>query len=185
MRTAEKLSKRGVFCRRKLDVGEIFDDVSLLLVRELQAFQRELELFPDDESLWRTVPGITNSAGNLALHVSGNLQHFVGAVLGGTGYVRDREAEFSRNSGTRADVIAEIQKAIGVVREILARLPEHRLRDEYPEPHRGMKMPTGRFLLHLCTHAAFHLGQAGYLRRVITGENRTSGAVPLRFLAEP
>ena len=79
------------------------DDLSRLLERELETFARELELFPDDESLFKTLPGVGNSAGNLGLHVCGNLQHFVGAVLGGTGYVRNRDAEFAARSGRRDD----------------------------------------------------------------------------------
>lgn len=78
--------------------GSMKEAVRLVLVRELEAFCREVEAFPDDERLWQTLPGITNACGNLARHVAGNLQHFVGARLGGTGYVRHREAEFSQRS---------------------------------------------------------------------------------------
>ena len=67
------------------------DDIAALLVRDLEGFQREISLFPDDGSVWRTLPGVTNSAGNLALHVAGNIQYFIGAVLGGSGYRRDRD----------------------------------------------------------------------------------------------
>ena len=92
-------------------------DFALSLVRELEGFKRELALFPDDASVWTTVPGITNSAGNLALHVAGNLQYFIGTVLGGTGYVRHRELEFGRRSGSRAwKMYAELDAAIAVVR---------------------------------------------------------------------
>jgi hypothetical protein len=80
-------------------------NLSILLLRELATFERELALFPDDQTIWRTAPGMGNPAGNLALHVAGNLQHYVGAVLGGTGYERRREAEFSRRSGTRGDLV--------------------------------------------------------------------------------
>lgn len=164
-------------------MNDIGHEASRFLVRELQAIQREIEMFPEDESVWRTVPGVTNSAGNLALHLAGNLQHFVGAMLGGTGYVRDREAEFSRRSGTRTEVSAEIQRAIAAVERVLIRFPPDRLDGDFPNPPLGLKIPTGRFLIHLCTHAAFHLGQIGYLRRILTGENRSSGAVSLQPLA--
>lgn len=90
-------------------MNEIAADLRVLLVRELKAFEREVEMFPDDELVWKTVPGVTNSAGNLALHVCGNLQHFVGRVLGDTNYVRDRELEFSRSSGSRAELAREIR----------------------------------------------------------------------------
>ena len=74
------------------------DDVRCLLVRELEGFRREIALFPSDDLLWRGAPGVTNAAGNLALHVAGNLQHFVGACLGKTRYVRNRDAEFSKKT---------------------------------------------------------------------------------------
>ncbi len=161
----------------------MIDDVRRVLVRELEAFAREVELFPDDESLWRTLPGVANSAGNLALHACGNLRHFVGAVLGGTGYVRERPAEFATRSGRREDVARQLRETAGVVAATLSRLPETVLAAPYPEPHDGVQLPCARFLLHLCVHLAFHLGQAGYLRRALTGDARTSGAISLGALA--
>jgi hypothetical protein len=161
----------------------VIDDVRRLMVRELEAFAREVELFPDDSSLWRTLPGLTNSAGNLALHVCGNLRHFVGAVLGGTGYVRDRPAEFATRAGRRADVARQLRETAEVVAGALTHVPESALAAPYPEPHDGVQLPCGRFLMHLCVHLAFHLGQAGYLRRALTGDARASGAISLKALA--
>lgn len=158
--------------------------VQRMLRRELETFRRELELFPDDETVWKTIPGVTNSAGNLALHVAGNLQHFVGAVLGGTGYTRDREREFGRRSGTRREVIGEIDAALRVVDDVLPRVPAARLAEEFSEAVAGVRVPTGLFLLHLATHAAFHLGQAGYLRRALTGNGASSGGVSLPALVQ-
>jgi hypothetical protein len=158
------------------------EDVRLLLTRELEAFAREVELFPDDDSLWRTAPGVANSAGNLALHACGNLRHFVGAVLGGSGYVRDRDAEFATRSGRREDVAREVRETAGVVSSVLGRLPREVLEAPYPESHDGVQLRCDTFLLHLCTHLAFHLGQAGYLRRDLTGDARTSGALSLSAL---
>jgi uncharacterized damage-inducible protein DinB len=160
------------------------DDVRRVLVRELEALAREVELFPDDDVLWRTVPGVTNSAGNLALHACGNLKHFVGAVLGGTGYVRDRPAEFATRTGRRADVARQLRETAADVTNALARVPESTLAAPYPEPHDGVQLSCGLFLLHLCVHLAFHLGQAGTLRRALTGDARTSGAVSLAALAD-
>ena len=162
----------------------MIDDVRRVLTRDLEALAREVELFPDDDVLWRTVPGITNSAGNLALHACGNQKHFVGAVLGGTGYVRDRPAEFATRSGRREDVARRVRETAEVVSRVLPRVPESALAAPYPEPHDGVQLPCGRFLLHLCVHLAFHLGQAGYLRRALTGDARTSGAVSLKALSD-
>jgi hypothetical protein len=162
----------------------VIDDVRRVLVRELGAFAREVELFPDDESLWRTLPGVTNPAGNLALHACGNLRHFVGAVLGGTGYLRDRSAEFRARSGRREDVARQLRETADIVDGVLRRVPASALDAPFPEAHNGVRLAGGRFLLHLCTHLAFHLGQAGYLRRALTADGRTSEAIALRELAD-
>jgi hypothetical protein len=158
-------------------------NLTTLLVRELNAFSRELDLYPDDASVWKTAPGITNSAGNLALHVAGNLQHFVGAVLGGTGYVRNRELEFSRSSGTRLEIKTELDAAVAAVEKTLPGLSAEVLAKVYPaSPVPGKEIATALFLQHLCSHASFHLGQAGYLRRVVTGEVKSAGPVSLHDL---
>ena len=152
-------------------------------MRELEGFRRELALFPDDESIWKTVPGVTNSAGNLALHVAGNIQYFIGKVLGGTGYVRDRNLEFGRKSGSREEIYQELDAASRVVMMVLPPLDGEQLKGEYPELVMDTRFRTGAFLVHLCSHAAFHLGQAGYLRRILTGEAKSSGPLPLGPLA--
>jgi hypothetical protein len=158
-------------------------DIEMMLVRELEGFEREVSLYANDETLWKTLPGVTNSTGNLAMHVAGNLQHYVGTVLGGTGYVRNRDAEFARRSGTRAEVVAELRKAASVVRDVLPKISEEKLAGEFPEAVMGMKFRTSTFLTHLCAHAGFHLGQAGYLRRGLTGNTSSSGPLPLLPLA--
>lgn len=159
------------------------EDVTTLLVRELEGFGRELDLFPDDASIWSVVPGVTNSAGTLALHVAGNLQHYVGAVLGGTGYVRDRPHEFACRDGSRESLKAELDAAARVVRDVLSRLPEQAYLGTYPDsPVPGTDIPTRRFLLHLCSHAAMHLGQVGYLRRALTGRDESAGPASVRAL---
>ena len=158
-------------------------DLNCLLVRDLEGFRREIELFPDEGSLWRTLPGITNPAGTLALHVCGGLKHFVGAVLGRTGYVRDRDAEFSRRDARRADLLDEIASTIAIVTATLGRLPPDLLSQPYPVAVNNVRPHTGLFLLHLATHLTFHLGQAGYLRRALTGSATASGAVSVAALA--
>lgn len=150
-----------------------------VLLRDVAALQREVELFPDEAALWRTLPGVTNSAGTLALHIAGNLQHYFGAVLGGSGYRRDRPAEFARRDVPRGVLLAELDRGAEAVRATLPRLDEAVLAADYPETVGGVTIATERFLLHLATHLAFHLGQAGYLRRVLTGDETTSKAVAI------
>ena len=161
-------------------MSDVSREMTTLFVRELEGFKRELAMFPDDESVWRTVPGVANSAGNLAVHVAGGLQHFVGAVFGRTGYVRNRDAEFGQRSGSRSGIAAELDRAIAVVRGVLPGLTDAQLAASFPEPVMGVSVGTRIFLIHLCAHAGFHLGQAGYLRRALTGEGAgTSGPLPV------
>jgi uncharacterized damage-inducible protein DinB len=154
-------------------------DLLVILRRDLRCFIREVEAFPDDASLWATVPGISNSAGNLALHVAGNLRAFVGEVLGGTGYRRHREQEFSQREGTRASVAAELAAADLEIEAGLRALTEAVQATAYPQVVAGVQPATGRWLLHLATHLAFHLGQAGYLRRALTGEAGSTGVLSI------
>jgi hypothetical protein len=162
---------------------KLTDEVARLMARELETFAREVELYPDDAALWKTLPGVTNSGGNLARHVCGNLKHFVGAVLGGSGYLRNRELEFSAREGSRADVARELRETIGVVKDALGRVPEATLAAPYPTPVGDVTVPCDRFLIHLATHLAMHLGQAGYLRRALTGDPRSTNPVPVKPLA--
>lgn len=158
------------------------DWTSLLLTRELSAFSRELELFQDEALIWATAPGISNSAGTLTLHVCGNLRYYVGTVLGNTGYVRNRDLEFSARDIPRSLLQANLARTAEVVRTVLADLPDQSLAADYPDVLGGPRMPTGLFLHQLSSHLAFHLGQAGYLRRVLTGANESSGALALKAL---
>jgi hypothetical protein len=164
-------------------VTDVSGDFARSLVRELEGFKRELAEFPDDETIWKTAGGITNSAANLALHLAGNLQYFIGSVLGGTGYIRNREAEFGRRSGSRDEIFHELDTAIAVVRRVLPSLPDETLAAEFPELVMGLRFRTSTFLVHLCAHAGFHLGQAGYLRRMVTGNATSSGPIPLAELS--
>ncbi len=162
---------------------DLREDIARLLLRDLDALRRELELFPDEAAIWRTVPGVTNPAGTLALHGCGNLRHFIGGQLGGSGYVRDRDAEFGRRDVPRAALLAEVDRARADVRDALARIDAAVLDQPFPIPVAGVTLPAGRFLLHLATHLAFHLGQAGYLRRVLTGGGSAPGVMSPAALA--
>lgn len=157
-------------------------DLLALYRRDLRCFIREVESFPDDASLWRTLPGISNSAGNLALHVAGNLRHFLGAVLGGTGYARQREQEFAQREGTRAEVAALLETALADLEKGLEALTEEALAQPFPQAVMDLQPPTGRFLMHVATHLAFHLGQAGYLRRTLTGVAGATGGMSITEL---
>jgi hypothetical protein len=153
------------------------DTVAGLLVRELRAMQRELEAYPTDAAVWQAQPALPNAGGTIALHAAGNLLHFIGTVLGKTGYVRNRDAEFSRRGVSRAELGREIDAAIEVVARVLPTISAEALGGWYPTPVAARRIRTGEFLLHLVSHLAYHLGQMDYHRRMITGDGAGVGAV--------
>jgi uncharacterized damage-inducible protein DinB len=124
------------------------------------------------------VPGIPNVAGTLVLHLTGNLQHYFGTRLGGTGYIRNRPAEFARRDVPRSELLSEIEAARAAVKQAAARVGEAELAAEFPEPVGGSTVQTGEYLIHLATHFAYHLGQVDYHRRVVTG--KTDGVNAMR-----
>ena len=151
--------------------------VAAIISRELKAIERELNAYQTEEQIWALPAGLPNSGGTLALHAAGNLQHFIGTVLGGSSYVRDREAEFSRRGVPRAEMIAELQRAAETVRTTLGALDPARFDELYPVPVANRRVKTGEFMTHLAVHLAYHLGQLDFHRRAVTGDATGVGAV--------
>ena len=158
------------------------ETVRVLLERELDAFTREIEAYPNDESTFATPPGITNSGASLALHVAGNLQHFIGNRIGGTGYVRDRDAEFAERGRTRAELVAELGRAKDAVHAALSERDAASISSVFPDKIAGKTMTSEVFILHLVAHLAYHLGQVDYHRRIITGDAKTVDTVSVAAL---
>jgi uncharacterized damage-inducible protein DinB len=156
----------------------------LLIARDLRGVRREIEAYPDDASVWRAVPGVPNTGGTLALHVAGNIRHFIGAIVGRDGYVRDRDSEFSRRDVPRKELIANLDAAIASVERALGAASDDVLRGSYPEPVAKRTVAASDFLVHLVAHLAYHLGQLDYHRRMVTGDTRGIDAVSVRELPE-
>jgi uncharacterized damage-inducible protein DinB len=140
-----------------------------MLDRDLATLRREVEAYPNESDLWRAVPGITNVAGTLALHLTGNLQHYFGARLARTGYVRDRPGEFARRNVPRAELLREIEAARAAVKAATETVSEPELAADFPEVVGGSRIRTDEYLMHLVVHFAYHLGQLDYHRRIVTG----------------
>jgi uncharacterized damage-inducible protein DinB len=160
----------------------ITQTIRTLYLRELRALRREIEAYPDEALLWATRAGITNTAGNLALHLCGNLQHYVGARLGDTAYVRNRDAEFARRDVSRAEILAEIDAATAAVRLGFGRINDADLETPYPEAIANRTLTTGEWLVHLVAHLGYHLGQIDYHRRMVTGDATTLDMISVREL---
>lgn len=141
--------------------------LSQFFERDLQKLATEISLYKDEDKLWLVKPGISNSAGNLCLHLIGNLNHFIGATLGHTGYVRYRDDEFSLKNIPRQDLLINIENIKLIVKKILSNLPEADLQKDFPLEIFGKKDSTGFILIHLATHLTYHLGQINYHRRLL------------------
>jgi uncharacterized damage-inducible protein DinB len=135
--------------------------------RELDKLASEIDSYADENKLWLTGGEITNSAGNLCLHLLGNLNHFVGATLGKTGYVRDRDSEFSSVGVSRPRLTASIEKTKTAVLETLRALPDESFEENFPVEKHDKTVKTDFMLLHLLAHFNYHLGQINYHRRLI------------------
>jgi hypothetical protein len=144
------------------------NELTELFRRDIDRLLRELKAFPSEAVLWQRLPGISNSAGNLMLHLEGNLREYIGRHLGGVGYDRQRDLEFNA-SGVSVD---ELVRRIGEVREmipsIVAGLSDAALDATYPQEVLGAPISTRKFLIHLQGHLNYHLGQIDYLRRILT-----------------
>ena len=148
------------------------NSLNLIIRRDLESVISELEAYHDESKMWEIDKNISNSAGNLALHLVGNLNSFIGANLGKTSYIRDRPLEFSSKNVARTEVIHKIRETILVVDTTLSKLSEEQLSIPYPSdvpyPHHLSKdTSTLYFLLHLTSHLAYHLGQINYHRRFL------------------
>lgn len=144
-----------------------------ILTRELDRLVRQIEAYPDEADLWRTEGSITNSAGTLALHLAGNLEHFVGAALGGSGYIRDRDAEFGDRGVARDEIVRRIRACQDAIRDTLSEIPDATLLAPYPGKAPaslgGEGVSAATFLTHLTWHLGWHLGQIDYHRRMLVG----------------
>jgi uncharacterized damage-inducible protein DinB len=158
-------------------------DLSRLINRELASLRDELLAYPDEKAMWEVPKGLPNSAGNLALHLVGNLRFFIGTQLGASGYVRDRDAEFAKKGQPRAEIVKSIETAADEVTRALATLDAAQLAKPFPVEVGGHRIQTGLFLQHLASHLAYHLGQIDYHRRIVTGNSVSVGALPVPPLA--
>jgi len=149
----------------------ITNELAALFRRDLAKFAKQIESFPTDELLWQILPGVINPAGNLALHIEGNLNEFVGRQLGGLPYQRNRDLEFSSKEGTRAELSARLAKLSECIPAVIEALNPDQLEKEYPQVVVDRPMSTGEFMIHLYGHLNWHLGQVDYLRRLLINDS--------------
>ncbi|MGZ5218539.1 MAG: DinB family protein [Chitinophagaceae bacterium] len=138
-----------------------------LFRKELEKLKREIELYQEETKLWIVKKAITNSGGNLCLHLIGNLNTYIGKELGHTGYIRNRDLEFYQKGVPRDELLKKIDETERIVEEVLDTITDQQLEEEYPVIVFAEKMTTGFFLIHLLAHLTYHLGQINYHRRLL------------------
>jgi hypothetical protein len=146
---------------------EFIDSLCKLYERDLNKLEQELSLYPKEELIWIIDKDIKNSGGNLCLHLCGNLQHFIGKIIGGSDYVRERDLEFSSKNIPRPEILTLISRTREVVLNTLRNMDKSKLIMDYPEKVFGYTMSHMFFLIHLEGHLSYHLGQVNYHRRIL------------------
>src|SRR6185312_14992875 len=143
------------------------ESLKALFKRDLNKLKVEIESYRDERNLWVIEGSIANSAGNHCLHLIGNINGFIGAQIGKTGYIRQRDLEFSLKNVPRAELIEKIEDTVVMVDSVLDTITAKQFEAEYPVPVFGHPMSTEYFLIHLATHLTYHLGQINYHRRLL------------------
>jgi uncharacterized damage-inducible protein DinB len=145
----------------------MIESIKKLFRRDLHKLKTEILAYNNEQNLWKIEEGISNSAGNLCLHLIGNLNTFIGAQFGNTGYVRQRELEFSSKNIPRQTLIENLEATMQVVENALSLVTPEDLQKEYPRKVFEEAVSTELFLMHLVMHLAYHLGQINYHRRLL------------------
>ena len=143
------------------------DTLKRILSRDLLKLKAEIELYKDEKNIWLIDKGIANSAGNLCLHLIGNLNTYIGKEIGKTSYVRNRDLEFSLKDVARTELVKNIDATVIVIQSALSKMKEDELDKEYPLLVFDKKTSTEYFLVHLIAHFSYHLGQVNYHRRLL------------------
>ena len=145
----------------------LLQTLQTLYARELDKLHKEIESYKDENKLWQIDKNILNSGGNLCLHLVGNLNTYFGAILAHTGYIRNRDLEFSQKNIPKAELLKMIANAKTVVETTLNKISPTQLEQEYPSKVYDYDMTTEYFLVHLAMHLDYHLGQINYHRRLL------------------
>jgi hypothetical protein len=139
----------------------------VLFTRDLEKLKQEIQAYQNEKRIWYIENSISNSAGNLCLHLIGNLNTYIGTQLGKTSYLRNREAEFTLKNIPREELLAQVEKTIMMISETFDQISEEQLRETYPGETPLKEASTYHFLVHLAMHLAYHLGQINYHRRLL------------------
>jgi len=145
----------------------MLEDFIKLYSRDLDRLKNEIESFQQEDHLWQITGSVKNSAGNLCLHLVGNLKTYIGKNMGYVSYLRDRDSEFSLKNIAKESLTQQVEETKDIVVTTLEKIQKEQLGERYMEDVLGYEMTTGFFLVHLAAHLSYHLGQINYLRRIL------------------
>lgn len=143
------------------------DALKNLYLRDLDRLEAEINAYKNEEDLWKISGDIINSPGNLVLHICGNLKHFIGAIIGKTGYIRNRSDEFNLKGLSRKELIRNISDTKTMLNTTLGNMDPELLDHAYPLEVFGSPMSYAFFLIHLNGHLNWHMGHVNYHRRIL------------------
>jgi len=145
----------------------LVQELRKVFIKDLEKLKEEIGLYRSEQSIWKIEKQIANSAGNLCLHLVGNLNTYFGAVIGKTGYIRNREQEFSLKNIPQKELVSMVENTITMLDKVMKSMNDDELKEEYPLLVLKEKTTSGYFLFHLSSHLGYHLGQINYHRRLI------------------
>jgi hypothetical protein len=148
-------------------MSELHSIIQSALVKEYRERAVELHRWVDplsQEQFWTNPFSYGNSVGNLLLHLTGNLRYYIGTQIAGTGYVRNRNLEFTDTAKhPKAEVVSRFDRTIDMVVATL----EAQSVAEWTLPYSGEGEPEAKdrftIFLRCATHLYDHVGQIDYL----------------------
>ena len=142
-------------------------EIKHLFSKDIDRLKNEILAYEDETILWKIENSISNSAGTLCLHLCGNLNHFIGHLIGGTDYKRDREFEFSGQAVSKERLLTEIDQVKATVENSLEQVQPELLDEAFPVQLLGQQYNHRQLLLFIYGHFSYHLGQINYHRRLV------------------
>jgi uncharacterized damage-inducible protein DinB len=141
-----------------------------LYSREIEKLKNEVLAFESDDLIWRTPDTQVISAGNQCLYIAGSLQHYIGNIIGDSGYIRNKEAEMKAKNISRERLLEEIENMRQVVVDTLEQVSKTELQKQFPTNEFEEPVSTEFFLIHLLRKLSYHLGQISLLRQLVSAK---------------